>query len=279
MLRHATSGWCLGISNHEALCGLRMDPHAGLAVARFREHGAELFRAVSPSQKAHGKLGTLDPREPAGNPHLLGKRRADLLVAVWDLSHTGNLWLHRLAASDAFTRNNHMKKRIVLTGPESCGKSTLAEWLAKEFELPMATEYAREYLETFGASYDESTVIAMAQLHLKHQQEKVPQEAPLGIFDTDLINYKIWCDVAYSRCHASILCAMERESEHVYLLCYPDLPWVKDPLREYPHARMMLYDRHLAEIELSGRAYIVIRGEGEARRKCAIEAVRKLLET
>lgn len=171
-----------------------------------------------------------------------------------------------------------MRKRIVITGPESCGKSTLAEWLAKEFELPMATEYARIHLETYGASYDESKVIAMAQLHLKHQQEMVPQDAAWGIFDTDMINYKIWCDVAYSRCHESILCAMEQESEHVYLLCYPDLPWVVDPLREYPHGRMMLYDRHLEEIQKSNRPHYVIRGEGDIRKEAARDAVRKLLD-
>jgi nicotinamide riboside kinase len=170
-----------------------------------------------------------------------------------------------------------MSKRIVITGAESSGKSTLAAWLAEEFALPMATEYARIYLETYGASYDESTVIAMAALHLKHQQQMVPHEAPLGIFDTDMINYRIWCDVAYSRCDESILRAMEQESEHVYLLCYPDLPWVADPLREYPHGRMMLYDRHLAEIEKSGRPYIVIRGEGELRKQAAKDAMIELM--
>ncbi len=173
--------------------------------------------------------------------------------------------------------NETLRKRIVITGPESSGKSTLAAWLAQEFEVPMATEYARIHLETFGAEYDESSVIAIAQQHLMHQQEMVPMDAPLGIFDTDLINYKIWCDVAYSRCDASILRGIEQESCHVYLVCYPDLPWVADPLREHPNERLMLYERHLAEIRKTGRAYIVIRGEGEQRKDAAREAMRKLI--
>lgn len=173
--------------------------------------------------------------------------------------------------------NGTLGKRIVITGPESSGKSTLAAWLAQEFELPMATEYARIHLEKFGAEYDESTVISMARQHLIHQREMVPVEAPLGIFDTDLINYKIWCDVAFSRCDASILRGIEQESTHVYLVCYPDLPWVADPLREHPHERLMLYERHLAEIRKSDRAYIVIRGEGEQRKDTAREAMRKLI--
>ena len=257
-----------------------VDSHSRVVMARFDQHGAELLRTIFASQETHGKLDTVARREPAGNPHLLVQRHTDLLVSICHVSLSRHLRFHRLAAGDARgTITFAMNKRIVITGPESCGKSTLAAWLAAEFGLPMATEYARIHLETYGADYDESSVIAMAKLHLNHQQEMVPQEASLGIYDTDLINYKIWCDVAYSRCDESILSAMERESEHVYLLCYPDLPWVEDPLREYPHARMMLYDRHLTEIEKSGRAYIVIRGEGESRNRCAKEAVRKLLET
>lgn len=170
-----------------------------------------------------------------------------------------------------------LRKRIVITGPESSGKSTLAAWLAQEFEVPMATEYARIHLEKFGAKYDESIVIAMARQHLIHQQEMVPMDAPLGIFDTDLLNFKIWCDVAFSRCDASILRGIENESHHVYLVCYPDLPWVADPLREHPHERLMLYERHLAEIRKTGRAYIFIRGEGEQRKDAAREAMGKLI--
>ena len=173
--------------------------------------------------------------------------------------------------------NGTLGKRIVITGPESSGKSTLAASLAQEFELPMATEYARIHLETFGAGYDEISVIAMARQHLIHQREMVPQEAPLGIFDTDLLNYKIWCDVAFARCDESILNGITQEPNHVYLVCYPDLPWVADPLREHPHDRLMLYERHLAEIRKTGRAYIVVRGEGEKRSDAAREAMGKLM--
>jgi nicotinamide riboside kinase len=174
--------------------------------------------------------------------------------------------------------NVKLRKRIVITGPESSGKSTLAAWLAEEFEVPMATEFARIYLETYGAGYDESTVIAMAQLHLIHQQEMVPVDAPLGIFDTDLLNFKIWCDVAYSHCDASILAGIEQESNHVYLVCYPDLPWVADPLREHPDERLLLFERHLTEIKKTGREYIIIRGEGENRKMAAREAMKQLKE-
>ena len=100
---------------------------------------------------------------------------------------------------------------------------------------------------------------------------------PLGVFDTDLINYKIWCEVVYGRCHPEIIDQLERESRHVYLLCAPDLPWTPDPLRENPNDRPMLFDRHLREIERLGRPYIVVAGLDEARFRAAEAAFQQLV--
>lgn len=167
--------------------------------------------------------------------------------------------------------------RLVLTGPESSGKTALTEHLAHALGVPFALEYARAYLEQHGPAYDYDLLLKISRGHKIYQQTMVPPAAPVGVFDTDLINYKIWCEVAYGRCHAEILEQIEREHHHVYLLCYPDLPWEPDPLREHPHQRMMLFDRHLAEIERLGRRYEIIRGIGLARTQAAEDAARRLL--
>ena len=38
-------------------------------------------------------------------------------------------------------------KRIVLFGPESTGKTTLAKQLSEKYDVPWVAEYAREYLQ------------------------------------------------------------------------------------------------------------------------------------
>ena len=43
-----------------------------------------------------------------------------------------------------------MIRRIAITGPESTGKSMLAEELAAHYETVWVPEYAREYLEILG---------------------------------------------------------------------------------------------------------------------------------
>jgi nicotinamide riboside kinase len=121
--------------------------------------------------------------------------------------------------------------RIIITGAESSGKSSLTKHLGEVFELPYALEYARYYLEENGPEYDLEQLRIMSRLHLNYQQEKVPISTPCGIFDTDLINYKIWSEEVFGSCPAEVSTGIEQESSHIYLLCKPDLPWDPDPLR------------------------------------------------
>ncbi len=167
--------------------------------------------------------------------------------------------------------------RLVLTGPESTGKSVLTAHLAGRMGIPYATEYARVYLEQHGPAYDYDLLLTLARGHQRHQQAAVPPEAPLGLLDTDLINYKIWCEVAFRKCHPALIAALAQETHHRYLLCYPDLPWEPDPLREHPNDRLMLFECHRREIEAQGRRYEVIRGHGPARYRMAEAAAVRLL--
>lgn len=170
-----------------------------------------------------------------------------------------------------------MNKRIVITGPESTGKSAITLHLADKLSLPSAQEYARIYLEEHGADYDYDLLLVMSRLHKQYQLEQVPAPEPLGIFDTDLINYRIWCDVVFGKCHPEIIESMEAETSHLYLLCYPDLEWEPDPLRKNPNDREELFDLHRREIERLNRPYIIIRGTGAARFKAAEDAALQLI--
>jgi len=170
-----------------------------------------------------------------------------------------------------------MSTRIVLAGPESTGKSDLTLHLALTFKIPFALEYARMYLEHHGPDYDYELLLEISRGHKRHQRSSLPEGTPLGLFDTDLINYKIWCEVVYGRCHDEILRGVEGETNHAYLLCYPDLPWVPDPLRENRNNREMLFDRHVAEIKRLKRPFHVIKGSGLDRYLAAEAAVRAII--
>lgn len=167
-------------------------------------------------------------------------------------------------------------KRIVLTGAESSAKSTLTRQLGEHFGLPIALEFARIWLEAHGPDYTEQNLTTMFRGHLAYQQEQIPPNLPLGIFDTDLINYKIWSEEVFGHCPPEIIEAIGQESSHIYLLCAPDLPWTPDPLRENPDDRERLFKRHRTEIESLGRPYEIIRGCGKERLANAQAALRRL---
>lgn len=168
--------------------------------------------------------------------------------------------------------------RIVLTGAESSGKSSLTQYLGEVFELPYALEFARYYLEENGKEYDLEILGKMSRLHLNYQQEKIPTFVPCGIFDTDLINYKIWAEEVFGYCPAEIRTGIEQESSHIYLLCKPDLPWEADPLRENPYDCQRLYQRHRDEIIRLKRPYEEVGGRGSERMANAKAALYRLLE-
>jgi len=170
-------------------------------------------------------------------------------------------------------------KRIVLTGPESSGKTTLVRALAERFRLPYALEYARLYLEKNGSHYDYGIVHEIARGHLCYQAEQVPASCPLALYDTDLQNFLVWCEVAFSGCEPWLREAAAAENEHVYLICQPDLPWEYDPLREYPEGREALWEKHLAAVRATGREYHIISGHGAARLEQAAQVVSRWCET
>jgi len=190
-----------------------------------------------------------------------------------------------------------MLKKIVITGPESTGKSTLCEQLAKHYETIWCPEYAREYLLKHGTDYtfDDLLTIAKGQLSLEDQyvssivnRESLKRESnspitfrhsPLFI-DTDMYVMKVWCEYVFGKCHQFILDEIVERKYDLYLLCNTDLPWVKDELREYPNEepRKELYHIYKDIMINQQTAWVEISGDYEERLQKAIAAVDALLQ-
>lgn len=166
--------------------------------------------------------------------------------------------------------------RIVVTGPESSGKSLLAARLARHFSTLWTTEVAREYLAEHGADYGPEDLLCLAKLQAQQSQELAESSLELVFDDTDLLTYRIWFLEKYGRPSPEIE-AMPLEGD-LYLLCVPDLAWAADPLREYPREadRQRHFELHKAILEQEGRPYALVSGQGSARTMNALRTLEAL---
>ena len=95
--------------------------------------------------------------------------------------------------------------KIVITGPESTGKSTLTKQLAAHFKVDMVNEYARTYLQNLTTEYTQSdlTEIAIGQISLEDKASK--SNSKFIVCDTSLEVIKIWSEFKYGSCDPFII--------------------------------------------------------------------------
>ena len=154
--------------------------------------------------------------------------------------------------------------KVGIIGPESTGKSALAQYLSKRYGGVLVEEYARRYVEKKGTtevSYEELCEIARRQI--EEIKAVSYQLSDISFFDTELIVTKVWFDYAFGRVPEWLNEAIKAYPMDVYLLTYPDIAWVPDPARSNgsDEIRKELFDRYEAEIQALEIPYYIIRHE------------------
>lgn len=158
-----------------------------------------------------------------------------------------------------------MTLRIVFTGPESSGKTTLAQHLAAHYGAPWVPEYARTYLNRLSRPYEAKDLLEIAQGQL-YREDRISAGSPrLLLCDTDLLTIKIWAAYKYQAVDPWIVEQVAQRPYDHYFLCKPDLPWEDDPLRENPDDREELYQRYREELLHYQKPFTEIEGTLEQR--------------
>lgn len=169
--------------------------------------------------------------------------------------------------------------KIVILGPESTGKTTLTQALAKHFEAPFVAEYAREYLaQKADRAYELKDLEAIGKGQVKAVQKALALNPPILFCDTDLVTLHIWSLDKFDQAIPFVEAHMKTQQADLYLLCKPDLKWEYDPLREDANRRDELFDWHLWVLKSMNALFIEIAGQGEKRTACAISAVESHLK-
>jgi nicotinamide riboside kinase len=168
--------------------------------------------------------------------------------------------------------------KIVVSGPESTGKTDLSAHVAERLGISYVPEYARAYIETLDRPYRFEDVEHIARVQWDQYLEFSRKDAPAMILDTFLVITKIWFREVYGKIPEWIDQSLEQADIDLFLLCYPDLEWVADDVRENPGIRRMeLFDSYHDEILRCNFSCAVIRGNGQDRYTNAITAIQSFL--
>lgn len=154
--------------------------------------------------------------------------------------------------------------KIVFTGPESSGKTTLAEAVCRKHPFTLVREFSREYLALSGTDYTRQDVREMGLLQL-WEEKSIAGTGGHICCDTDLQNILVWQQVKYGEFDSDLLQLwLENRGIH-YFVCKPDIPWEYDPLRENPHDRDKLFNDHVTILQNFDVPYDIVEGPLDSR--------------
>nr|WP_121269775.1 ATP-binding protein [Pedobacter schmidteae] len=164
-------------------------------------------------------------------------------------------------------------KKIAIVGPESTGKSTITQQLARHYNTLWVPEYARYYCAALTAPCNLQDEINMfhGQVALEESILAIAQKDFI-FCDTTFLTVKIWSDEVFAETPEIVLNALPEYHYDLYLLMDIDLPWQEDPLRDFPHKREHFMDVWHKELQALNANYVVIGGL-EDRLQNAVSAV------
>ena len=174
--------------------------------------------------------------------------------------------------------------KIVLFGPESTGKTTLAMDLAAHFNTVWVPEYARDYLQEKwdreGKVCEPHDLVPIAYGQMRLENTLAKQANKVLICDTDLLETKVYSEAYYVGYCDPILEKYALKNQYdLYFLTYIDVPWVQDDLRDKPNERERMFTYFKTTLEKYERNFVILKGAKEARLKTAIQHIEKLLAT
>ncbi len=172
--------------------------------------------------------------------------------------------------------------KIVVFGPESSGKTTLAKQLADKYNAAYVPEYARKYLTEKlestqqNCTFDDMLPIAKGQMQSELEAEQTP--ASIIFYDTNPL-----LTAAYSECHYNkIPEELENEipslSYDLYLLTEPDIPWEADSIRQHQNQRQDEFRAFKKFLKKRNLPYARIKGSETERLDSAGSHIDNLLQ-
>ena len=170
---------------------------------------------------------------------------------------------------------------IIVTGPESSGKTTLSRQLAAELDGVWVPEYPRGYLEAAGrravlSDFDHFATVTghlLAAATAQLERRQADRKRGYIVQDTGAEVLQLWMDDKFEQASEQVKSAFRAQQPKLYLLCRPDLAWEYDPLREDPHRRDELFVKLRTLLDENASRVVEISGLNQQRLKAARQAI------
>lgn len=171
-------------------------------------------------------------------------------------------------------------KVLVLTGPESSGKSWLAEHIQQRFGGELVGEYVRQFIdqERRDTCYGDIPAIACGQLD--REDAARARKPALLILDTHLLSNILWSRTLFGDCPHWLEQALIERRYDLHLLLSPEgVEWIGDGQRCQPmlSERQAFFQESRDWLDKHKQRYEVLDGSWSYRRDKAIEMVAQLL--
>jgi len=172
--------------------------------------------------------------------------------------------------------------KIALYGPESTGKTTLAQQLASEFNTVWIPEFARDYLQEKWDSKQEicqkEDLLPIAIGQTKLENEALSKANTYLFCDTNLLVTKVFSDIYYGSSDSALGKAAKKHNYDLFFLTDIDVPWEKDDLRDKPEDRestFAIFEKALIDYK---KPYIKLSGSKEERFEKAVTIIKNLVK-
>ena len=173
-------------------------------------------------------------------------------------------------------------KRIVVTGAESTGTTTLALALAEALNCPYVPEYGREYTEkranVTDAPWREDELVEIAR-EQNELEDAAARRSTNGwiVADTDALTTALWNERYFgTRSQKVDAIARQQVRPFAYILTSDDIAFEADAIREGGEERHTMSERFREELEASGVAWMEAKGGRQQRLDAALSFIRSL---
>lgn len=168
-------------------------------------------------------------------------------------------------------------KRICFLGPESTGKTFLAQKLAKHFHTIFVPEYAKLIIDQQQGDFLEKNIEEFIYGQIYSENAAARHSNKIMLCDSSAITTKVYEQLVFNKNEDYIHRIIAEHKYDKYFLFYPDTPYIHDTHRNIVQEDSRMQAYHMFEKILQQHAldYTVVQGNYEMREALVINEINR----